>query len=105
MGKINLKCQIGDLRSEVTCYVIDADKSYNLLLGHLWIHRHSIIPSTLHQVMKYADEGVVKTLIVEKHSFKGIEKYFTDSLFYQDSLETVEDLSPEDPDSGNEADT
>jgi len=33
MGKIKLKCQIGDLRSEVTCYVIDADTSYNLLLG------------------------------------------------------------------------
>ena len=33
MGKIKLKCQIGDLRSKVTCYVIDADISYNLLLG------------------------------------------------------------------------
>jgi len=33
MGKIKLKYQIGDLRSEVTCYVIDADTSYNLLLG------------------------------------------------------------------------
>jgi len=54
--------------------------------------------------MKYADEGVVRTLIVEKHSFKGIENYFTNS-FYHDSFETVEDPSPEDPDSGNEADT
>jgi len=33
MGKIKLKCQIGDLKSEVTCYVINADTSYNLLLG------------------------------------------------------------------------
>ena len=33
VGKIKLKCQIGDLKSEVTCYVIDADTSYNLLLG------------------------------------------------------------------------
>ena len=32
MGKIKLKCQIGDLRFKVTCYVIDADTSYNLLL-------------------------------------------------------------------------
>ena len=31
--KIKLKCQIGDLRFKVTCYVIDADTSYNLLLG------------------------------------------------------------------------
>jgi len=33
MRKIKLKCQIGDLRSEVTCYVIDANTLYNLLLG------------------------------------------------------------------------
>jgi len=33
MGNITLKCQIGDLRSEVTCYVIDDDTSYKLLLG------------------------------------------------------------------------
>jgi len=33
MGKIKLKCQIADLRSEVTCYVINADTLYNLLLG------------------------------------------------------------------------
>jgi len=32
MGKIKLMCQIGDLKLEVTCYVIEADISYNLLL-------------------------------------------------------------------------
>jgi len=33
LRKIRLRCQIGDLKSEVTCYAIDADTSYNLLLG------------------------------------------------------------------------
>jgi len=33
---------------EVTCYVIDADTSYNLLLGRPWIHANWIVPSTLH---------------------------------------------------------
>ena len=33
LGKIQLCCRIGDLKLEVTCYVIDADTSYNLLLG------------------------------------------------------------------------
>jgi len=46
IGKIKLKCQIRDLRSEVMCYVIDGDTSYNLLLGRPWIHRNSIVPST-----------------------------------------------------------
>jgi len=33
LGKIRLRCRIGNLKSEVTCYVIDAETSYNLLLG------------------------------------------------------------------------
>ena len=92
------------LKSEVTCYVIDVDTSYNLLLGRPWIHRNSIVPPTLHQVMKYADErGRVRTLIAKKHPFKRVENYFTDSLLYQDSLETDENLQPQEPDSDNEA--
>src|SRR3954465_15310767 len=47
MGKIKLRYQIEDLKTEVTVYVIDVDTSYNLLLGRSWIH---IVPSTLHQV-------------------------------------------------------
>ena len=72
MGKIKLRCEIENLKSEMTCYVIDADMSYNLLLGRPWIHRNSIIPSTLHQAMKYAyEEGKVRPLIAEKYPFKG----------------------------------
>ena len=77
-------------KTEVTYYVINADTSYNLLLGRPWIHCNSIIPSTLHQVMKYVDEdGKVQTLIAKSHQFKGVENYFTDSLLYQDSLDTA----------------
>jgi len=95
-----------DLRSEVTCYGIDADTSYNLLLGGSWIHSNSIVQSTLYQVMKYVDgEEKVRTLIAERHLFKGVENYFTDSLIYQDSLEADENPHTEEPDSGNEIDT
>ena len=56
--------------------------------------------------MKYIDEsGRVQTLIAERHPFKGVENYFTDSLLYQESVETDEVPQPEEPDSGNEADT
>ena len=56
--------------------------------------------------MKYIDgSGKVQMLIAERHSFKGVENYFTDSLLYQDSLETNEKQQPEEPGSGNEADT
>jgi len=33
VAKIKLRFQIGDFKSKVTCYVIDADTLYNLLLG------------------------------------------------------------------------
>ncbi|ONK72755.1 uncharacterized protein A4U43_C04F22830 [Asparagus officinalis] len=99
LGKIKLRCQIGDLRSEVTCYIIDADTSYNLSLGRPWIHANRIVPSTLHQVMKYVnDEDEVRTLIAEKYPFRGVENFHTDSVFYSESQEE------EDIDSGNEPD-
>ena len=56
--------------------------------------------------MKYIDEeGEVRILIAKKHPFKGMVNYFMDSLLYQYPFEAAEDPSPEDWDSGNEADT
>ena len=43
-------------------------------------------------------------LIAKRHSFKGVENYFTDSLLYQDSLEMNKNPQPEELDSGNKAD-
>ena len=75
MNKIKLKCQIGDLQPKVMCYVIDADISYNLLLGYPWIHHNFIIPSTIPHVMKYADEeGEIKTLKLDPDSKASIQK-------------------------------
>jgi len=55
--------------------------------------------------MNYVDEeGEIRMLIAEKHPFKEVENYFTDSLLYQVSLKTTENPSLEDPNSGNEAD-
>ena len=44
-------------------------------------------------------------MIAERHPFKGVENYFTDSLLYQDSLKINKNLQPEEPYSGNEVDT
>src|SRR5436190_19342522 len=104
MGKIKLHCQIGDLKTEVTVYVIDADTLYNLLLGRSWIHRNHIVPSTLHQVMKYVDaQGQVHTLVAEQRPFKRVENYFTDALLYQEAHEVVMQ-EKEELELGNKAD-
>ena len=72
----------------MTCYIIDADTSYNLLLGRPWLHRNGLIPSSLHQVVKYIDqEGRLCTLIADSNPFKGVENYFTDAVHYQETME------------------
>src|SRR3954469_3124072 len=74
MGKIKIRCQIEDLKSEVTVYTIDVDTSCNLLLGRSWIHENHIVPSMLYQVIKYVDaQGQVRTLVAEQHPFKRVE--------------------------------
>lgn len=106
LGKIRLKCQISDLRSEITCYVIDAETSYNMLVGRPWIHANWIVPSTLYQCFKYVDDRdcTVKTVFADTHPFKGVENYFTDSLLYEDSHQAAGETTPEGPGDGNEAD-
>ena len=44
-------------------------------------------------------------MIVERHQFKGVENYFTDSLLDQDSLEVDENPHSEEIDFGSKADT
>src|SRR3954467_2405005 len=74
IGKIWLKCRIGDLKTEVTCYVINADTSYNLLLGRPWLHRNDLIPLSLHQVTKYiSEDGQQRTLVADSNPFKKID--------------------------------
>ena len=66
-GKIQLRCRIRDLKSEVTYYVIDTDTLYNLLLGQPWIHANWIVSSTLYQYFKYAeDNATVPMVFAEK---------------------------------------
>ena len=85
---------------------IDANTSYNLLLGRPWIHANWIVPSTLHQCFKYVkDDAIVQTVFAEKQPFKGVENYFTDALLYQEVDETSKETLPDNDDSGNEADS
>jgi len=85
LGKVRLRCQIGDLKSKVTCYVIDADTSYNLLLIRPWIHANWIMPPTLHQCFKYVDDkAMIRTVFTKMQPFKGVENFFTDSLLYKE---------------------
>jgi len=106
LRKIWLRCRIQDLISEVTCYIIDADTSYNLLLRRPWIYVNWIIPSTLYRCFKFVeDNATVRTVFAEKQPIKGVENNITDAPLYQVANEVDKELLLEDDDSGNEADS
>ncbi|KAJ6833312.1 uncharacterized protein M6B38_340515 [Iris pallida] len=91
LGKIRLKCQIGDLKTEATCYVIEVDTPYNILLGRQWIHDYMIVPSTLYQYFKYVNRhGFVRTEFVDIDPFKGIESYYSsEACLYEESKKYI----------------
>ena len=48
---------IGAVRYSVFFQVLRIQSSFNLLLGHPWIHEAGVIPSPLHQKVKLIHEG------------------------------------------------
>ncbi|XXG82708.1 hypothetical protein AAC387_Pa10g0606 [Persea americana] len=84
--------QIGDLISEVTVYVIKTPSCYNILLGRPWIHENGVVPSTLHQCIKFVgDDGLIDRVFADKKPFKGKEVHFADSQIYRDEKEEKEE--------------
>jgi len=56
LGIVALKVELDNLYTDALFHVIDADTSYNALLGRPWLHTSKAIASTLHQCLKYTDE-------------------------------------------------
>jgi len=52
-GEIDLPVQIGPHTCRVTFQVMDINSAYSCLLGRPWIHSIGVIPSTLHQKLKF----------------------------------------------------
>jgi hypothetical protein len=57
IGAITLNLQCGSLKVPTKLYVIDTETSYRALLGCPWLHNNQVIPSTLHQCLKYIENG------------------------------------------------
>lgn len=58
LGKIKIKCQIGDMTAHPICYVVEARTTYSLQLGRPLIHENHMVPSMLHQCFKYVDSNL-----------------------------------------------
>ena len=82
MGSISLKVEIGELYSEALFHIIDANTSYNVLLGCPWVHTYGIIGFALHQCFKLCDEdGNVKMVYTNPNPFMGEEANYLVAKF------------------------
>ena len=57
MGTFTAHVMIGSVRYSVLFQVLRIQSSFNLLLGHPWIHEAGTIPCSLHQKVKFIHEG------------------------------------------------
>ncbi|KAM2312471.1 hypothetical protein ACFXTH_022871 [Malus domestica] len=88
MGMSRVKMTIGELQSSMIFHVIDVRTSYGLLLGRPWIHANGVVPSTIHQCLKFYRE--VKVIYGDTKPFTEAESHFADTKLYMD-----EDMVPE----------
>ncbi|KAJ8636225.1 hypothetical protein MRB53_010492 [Persea americana] len=85
IGKIKFRLQVGDLIYDATVYAIKTPSCYNILFGRPWIHENGVIPSTLHQYIKFVGNAdLIHRVFADKKPFKGKEIHFTDSQMYKD---------------------
>ena len=56
-GEIDLPIQIGPHVYQITFQVMDMNPAYSYLLGRPWIHSVGVVPSMLHQRLKFVVEG------------------------------------------------
>jgi len=81
MGTISLVLKLDTLSTYVKFHVIDAATSYNALLGRPWLHENQVVPSTLHQCIKYMDRtGDTVRIFADKKPFTIVESFYADAV-------------------------
>ncbi|KAK2996034.1 hypothetical protein RJ640_002194 [Escallonia rubra] len=82
------------LKSDTLFHVIDAMKSYNLFLRRPWAHENGVVPSILHQCLKFYRDRE-KKVDGDGRPFTEAEFHFADAKFYMESEMSQECLSTE----------
>ena len=76
---VTLPFKIEKLTSKVKFHVINTDTSYGALLGRPWSHEHYVVPSILHQCMKYIKNDEVYNIDGEIQHFGVHEFHYVDA--------------------------
>ncbi|XP_070012892.1 uncharacterized protein [Nicotiana sylvestris] len=59
-GEIILTTFVEGVVKDTKFQVIDMDITYNMIFGRPWIHEMDVVPSTLHQVIKFPSQYVIR---------------------------------------------
>nr|CAN63594.1 hypothetical protein VITISV_004160 [Vitis vinifera] len=62
MGTLSTHVMIGPVSYSILFQALRIQSSFNLLLGHPWIHEAGVIPSSLHQKVKFIHKGHIITI-------------------------------------------
>ncbi|KAL0300105.1 UNVERIFIED_CONTAM: hypothetical protein Scaly_3059300 [Sesamum calycinum] len=82
VGIIRMQLTMEDMVSSALFHVIGFKTSYNMLLGHPWLHENAVVPSTWHQCFKYCRNGIVKKVLDDNKPFTEAESHFADAKYY-----------------------
>ena len=90
LGTISLVLKLEKLVTYVNFHVIDAATSYNALIGRPWLHENKVVPSTLHQCIKYKDtSGDIVRIFADKKPFTVAETFYADAKFYFEPVDKI----------------
>jgi hypothetical protein len=89
LGSITVKIQMSSFSFKARFFVIDSNMSYSALLGRPWIHKYHIVPSTLHQCLKFLDnKGEQHRIAVNPMPYSIHELHHADVKYYFSSSES-----------------
>ena len=61
VGRVTIKVHAGTISSPTEFWVLNSYSPYNAILGRPWLHKIRVVPSTLHQRLRFPTlEGIME---------------------------------------------
>ena len=73
IGEVSLNIMVGPANFEMSFQVVDIKSTFNLILGRPWLHAHKVVPSSLHQCLKFVYNNEMVVVMAEPEMVIPIE--------------------------------
>ncbi|KAJ3708735.1 hypothetical protein LUZ61_012440 [Rhynchospora tenuis] len=87
LGSTVIDIDFGEIVTPVKFFIIEADTTYKALLGRPWLHENGLVPSTLHQCVKFTRDGKQCVIKGDDRPFEAHEAELDDAKYYQPRVE------------------